>query len=57
MRAELLVEQSQSRLEGVHRDIENLKLNRRQVETSLESTIQTLRTTLAFGTPLSRAGT
>ena len=48
VRAELLIEQSQSRLEGVHRDIENLKLNRRQVETSLESTIQTLRTTLTF---------
>ena len=48
VRAGLLIEQSQSRLEGVQRDIENLQLNRRQVETSLESTIQTLRTTLAF---------
>jgi cell division initiation protein len=47
-RSELLFEQAQSRIDTVHRDIENLKLSRRQVETSIESTIQTLRTTLEF---------
>jgi cell division initiation protein len=47
-RADLLLEQAQNRMDGVQRDIENLKLSRRQVETSMESTIQTLRTTLDF---------
>jgi len=44
----LLLEKSQARLEDVQREIDGLKLKRRDVETSIESTIQTLRNTLEF---------
>lgn len=47
-RSELLLEKTQSRLEDVQREIDGLKLKRRDVETSIESTIQTLRNTLDF---------
>jgi cell division initiation protein len=47
-RSELLLEKTQSRLEDVQREIDGLKLKRRDVETSLESTIQTLRNTLEY---------
>jgi cell division initiation protein len=47
-RSELLLEKTQSRLEDVQREIDGLKLKRRDVETSIESTIQTLRNTLEF---------
>jgi cell division initiation protein len=47
-RSDLLLEKTQSRLEDVQREIDGLKLKRRDVETSLEATIQTLRNTLDY---------
>ena len=47
-RSELLLEKTQARLEDVQREIDGLKLKRRDVETSLESTIQTLRNSLDY---------
>jgi cell division initiation protein len=47
-RAELLLEKSRARFEDVQREIDGLKLKRRDVETSIEATIQTLRNTLEF---------
>ena len=47
-RSEMLLEKTQARLEDVQREIDGLKLKRREVETSLESTIQTLRNTLEY---------
>lgn len=47
-RSELLLEKTQARLEDVQREIDGLKLKRRDAETSIEATIQTLRNTLEF---------
>ena len=47
-RADLLIEKSQARLEDIQREIDGLKLKRKDVETSLESTIQTLKNTLEY---------
>jgi cell division initiation protein len=47
-RAQLLLEKAESRLEDVQREIDGLKLKRRDVETSLEGTIQALRNSLEF---------
>ena len=47
-RSELLLEKTQSRLEDIQREIDGLKQKRRDVETTIESTIQTLRNTLEF---------
>ncbi len=47
-RAELLLEKTQSRLEDIHREIDGMKLKRRDAETSLESMIQALRNTLEY---------
>ena len=47
-RSELLLEKTQSRLEDVQREIDGMKMTRREVETSLESTIGSLRNTLEF---------
>jgi cell division initiation protein len=47
-RSDLLLEKTQARLEDVQREIDSLKLKRRDVETTLEATIQTLRHTLEF---------
>jgi len=47
-RAALLVDKTQARAEDIQRDIDGLKLKRRDVETSLEATIQALRNTLEF---------
>lgn len=47
-RADLLLEKAQLRLDDVQRDIDGLRLKRRDVETSIESTIQTLRSTLEY---------
>jgi cell division initiation protein len=47
-RADLLLDRSQARLEDIQREVDGLKLKRRDVETSIEATIQTLRTTLEF---------
>lgn len=48
MRSQLLIEKAEGRLEDVQREIDGLKLKRRDVETSLESTIQTLRNSLEY---------
>jgi cell division initiation protein len=47
-RADLLLEKTQLRLDDVQREIDGLRLKRREVETSIESTIQTLRNTLEY---------
>ena len=47
-RSNLLLERTQSRLEDIQREIDGLRLKRRDVETSIESTIQTLRNTLEY---------
>ena len=47
-RSDLLLERMQARLEDIQREIDGLKLKRRDVETSIESTIQTLRNTLEY---------
>ena len=47
-RADLLLEKTQARLEDIQREIDGLKLKRRDVETTIESTIQTLRNALEF---------
>lgn len=47
-RSDLLLDKTQSRLEDVQREIDGLKLKRRDVETSIEATIQTLRNTLEY---------
>ncbi len=47
-RSDLLLERTQARLEDIQREIDGLKLKRRDVETTIESTIQTLRNTLEY---------
>jgi cell division initiation protein len=47
-RAELLLEKAQLRVDDLHREIDGLTLKRRDVETSIEATIQTLRNTLDY---------
>jgi cell division initiation protein len=47
-RSDLLLQKTQARLEDVQREIDGLKLKRRDVETSIEATIQTLRNTLEY---------
>jgi cell division initiation protein len=47
-RSELLLEKTQSRLEDIQREIDGLKLKRRDAETSVEATISTLKNTLEF---------
>jgi cell division initiation protein len=47
-RSELLLEKTQARLEDVQREIDGLKLKRRDVETSIEAIMQTLRNSLEF---------
>ena len=47
-RSDLLLQKTEARLEDVQREIDGLKLKRRDVETTIESTIQTLRNTLEF---------
>jgi cell division initiation protein len=47
-RSELLLHKTEARLEDIQREIDGLKLKRRDVETTIESTIQTLRNTLEF---------
>jgi cell division initiation protein len=48
MRSALLLEKAQARLEDVQREIDGLKLKRKDVETSVEAMIQTLRNTLEY---------
>ena len=47
-RSNLLLEKTQARLEDVQRDIDGLRLKRKDVETTVEATIQTLRNTLEY---------
>lgn len=47
-RSDLLLERTQSRLEDIQREIDGMKLKRRDVETSIEATIQALRNTLEY---------
>ena len=47
-RSDLLLQKTEARLEDVQREIDGLKLKRKDVETSIEATIQTLRNTLEY---------
>jgi cell division initiation protein len=47
-RSDLLLEKTQARLEDIQRGIDGLKLKRKDVETTIESTIQGLRNALEF---------
>jgi cell division initiation protein len=47
-RSSLLLEKTQARLEDIQREMDGLKLKRKDVETTIEATIQTLRNTLDF---------
>jgi cell division initiation protein len=47
-RADLLIEKAQARHESLQRDIDGLKLKRRDVETSLTGTVQTLQNALDY---------
>jgi cell division initiation protein len=47
-RADLLLQKNQARLEEVQREIDGLRMKRREVETSLESIIATLNNAVAF---------
>jgi cell division initiation protein len=47
-RSALLLERTQGRLEDIQREIDGLKLKRKDAETSVEATIQALRNTLEF---------
>jgi cell division initiation protein len=47
-RSDLLLQKAQARLEDVQREIDGMKMKRREVENSLESTIGSLRGTLEF---------
>ena len=47
-RSDMVLQNAQARLDDIQRQIDGLKLRRRDVETSLESTIATLRNTIDF---------
>ena len=47
-RSDLLLQKTQARLEDVQREIDGMKMKRREVETTLEATIGALRNTLEF---------
>jgi len=47
-RSDLLLEKTQARLEDIQRETDGLRMKRRDVETSVEATIQTLRNTLEY---------
>jgi cell division initiation protein len=47
-RSDLLLQKTQARLEDVQREIDGMRLQRREVETTLESMISALRNTLEF---------
>jgi cell division initiation protein len=47
-RSDLLLDQTQARLEDIQREIDGLKLKRKDVETTIEASIQALRNTLEF---------
>ena len=47
-RADLLLQKTQSRLDEVQREIEALRMKRREVENDIEGLVRTLNTTLEF---------
>jgi len=47
-RADLILEKAQARIDDVHREIDGLRMKRREVETSVESLIASLTNTLDF---------
>jgi len=47
-RSDFLLEKTQSRLEDIQREIDGLRLKRKDVETSIEATISTLRNTIEY---------
>ena len=47
-RSDILLQKTQARLEDIQREIDGMKMKRREVENSLESTIASLRNTLEF---------
>jgi cell division initiation protein len=47
-RAELVLQKAQSRLEEVNREVDGIRVKRKDAEASLESTIATLRNSLDF---------
>jgi cell division initiation protein len=47
-RSDLLLQKTQARLEDVQREIDGMKMKRREVENTLESTINSLQGTLEF---------
>jgi cell division initiation protein len=47
-RSNMLLERTEARLEDIQREIDGLRLKRKDVETSIEATIHTLRNTLEF---------
>ena len=47
-RSDLLLDKTQARLEDVQREIDGLKLKRKDVEVSIEASISTLKNTLEF---------
>lgn len=47
-RADLLLQKAQARLEDVQRDIDGLRMKRREVENDIEALVRTLNTTLEF---------
>ena len=47
-RAELATQKAQVKVDSVQREIDSLRMKRREVETSIEATISTLRSTLEF---------
>jgi cell division initiation protein len=47
-RSEMLLEKTQARLEDIQREIDGLKLKRKDVEITIEASISTLKNTLEF---------
>jgi cell division initiation protein len=47
-RADLLLEKTQARLEDIQREIDGMKLKRKDVEVTIEATIHALRNTLEY---------
>lgn len=47
-RSDLLLQKTQARLEDVQREIDGMRMKRREVENTLESSISSLRSTLEF---------
>jgi cell division initiation protein len=47
-RSDLVIEKTEARLEDIQREIDGMKLKRKDVEVTIESTIQALRNTLDY---------